>query len=282
MEHILFPIDFSGRCNAMAPYAAAIAKAFGARVSILHVMNAGGEQSDFAPYQHHFATLREELQGRVESYQEKTFAGMNVDRVFKIGRPVDEIVTYAADHAADLIVMPTHGQTRFRQLLLGSVTSGVLHDTMSSVLTAAHTEEEPPAAALPNSIVAAIDLSPFSADVLTMAAHFAEYCGASVRVVHALPPVMMGLAGGFVNLESSLAAEHAAAKYAELAASTGTSAPFSVIRGNTVADAVIEAEQQFGADLLVIGRGRIQGVLGRLRTGAHELIRRSRCPVLSV
>jgi hypothetical protein len=36
------------------------------------------------------------------------------------------------------------------------------------------------------------------------------------------------------------------------------------------------------ADLLVIGRGVIQGTLGRLRTNAHELIRRSRCPVLSV
>jgi nucleotide-binding universal stress UspA family protein len=266
----------------MAPYAASIAKAFGARVTILHVMNTGGDLSEFAPYQHHFATIREEVQGRLESYAPATFAGLTVDRIFKMGRPADEIVAYAAEQNAGLIIMPTQGQTRFRQLLLGSVTSGVLHDTPSSVLTAAHTEEAPPAAALPNSIVVAIDLSPFSADVLTMAAHFAEYCGASIRVVHALPPVMLGLAGGFVNLESTLAAEQAVARYAEFAAATGTTAPFSVIRGNTVADAVIEAEQQYGADLLVIGRGKIQGVLGRLRTGAHELIRRSHCPVLSV
>jgi nucleotide-binding universal stress UspA family protein len=36
------------------------------------------------------------------------------------------------------------------------------------------------------------------------------------------------------------------------------------------------------ADVLVIGRSRDTGVLGRLRTHAYALIRESPCPVISV
>lgn len=45
---------------------------------------------------------------------------------------------------------------------------------------------------------------------------------------------------------------------------------------------IMGAVAKHKADLLVIGRGVIQGPLGRLRTNAHEIIRRSRCAVLSV
>jgi nucleotide-binding universal stress UspA family protein len=36
------------------------------------------------------------------------------------------------------------------------------------------------------------------------------------------------------------------------------------------------------SDLLIIGRSPASGVLGRLRTHAYSIIRRSPCPVLSV
>jgi hypothetical protein len=157
--------------------------------------------------------------------------------------------------------MPTHGRTRFRELLLGSVTSGVLHDTESHVLTAAHTPESPEFSGLPKSIVCAVDLSTASSGVLSAASAFAAAVGASLRVIHALPD--FGLAGGFANIE--FIAE-----------------PVEVLTGGTVNETILQAVADSNADLLVIGRGKTQGVLGRLRTGAHELIRRSPCPVLSV
>lgn len=271
MQHLLFPIDFSPQCGAIAPYVATLAKAFVARLTVMHVMDTGGGISDFTPFEHHFHTIREELRGRLDSYCLDLFQSLNVDRVFKIGRPVEEIVAHAAATDAGLIIMPTHGHTRFRELLLGSITAGVLHDTASSVLTSAHMDQSAPPAALPASILCAIDLSLSSIDVLAMSAHVAEYSGASVRVVHILPPGASGLTE-----------EHAAAIYRERAAAAGVDIPFSAIRAESIADAIIDAERLYSADLLVIGRGKLQGVLGRLRSGAHELIRRSRCPVLSV
>jgi hypothetical protein len=35
------------------------------------------------------------------------------------------------------------------------------------------------------------------------------------------------------------------------------------------------------ADLVVIGRGKLQGAFGSLRTHAYEIIRQAPCPVLS-
>ncbi len=259
-----------------------MARQFEAQVTLLHVLDTGGEFSDFTPLQHHFGTLCEEIQGRLESYQAEVFAGLAVDRVFKIGRAVDEIVGYAKHVAADWIVMPTHGRTRFRELLLGSVTAGVLHDSISAVITAAHAEEMERWEGVPRSILCAVDMSLFTPDVLAMAGFMAEKTGAELRVVHVLEELPMGLAGGFVNVEPLLDAEKATADYWEFAEAAEVQTPLEIIRASNVNRAILEAQRKYKADLLIIGRGKMQGVLGRLRTGAHELIRQSATPVLSV
>jgi hypothetical protein len=45
---------------------------------------------------------------------------------------------------------------------------------------------------------------------------------------------------------------------------------------------VHEAAIGHSADIVVIGRGLIQTTLGRLRSGAYEIIREAPCPVISV
>jgi nucleotide-binding universal stress UspA family protein len=58
--------------------------------------------------------------------------------------------------------------------------------------------------------------------------------------------------------------------------------PLEILEGTGLPEKIAAAVESHHADLLIIGRGSVQGVLGRLRTNAHELIRQSRCPVLSV
>lgn len=264
----------------MVPLVTALARRFDAKVTILHVVESVRISSDFAPLEQHLATIIEELRGKLEHYQEDAFRGLAVDRDFRIGHAVDEIVSAAAAAAPGFIVMPTHGRTRYRELLLGSVTAGVLHDTESPVLTAAHAAEAPVFNGLPRSIVCAVDLTPASAGVLAAAAQFAAGIGASLRVVHALPS--FGLAGGFANIEWEVQAQNRRKEYAAIAAAAFVSEPVEVIAGDTVNDAILAAVKVAKADLLIIGRGKAQGLLGRLRTGAHDLIRRSHCPVLSI
>jgi len=47
-------------------------------------------------------------------------------------------------------------------------------------------------------------------------------------------------------------------------------------------DVVREEALQYKTDLIVIGRGALQGTLGRLRTHSYGIIRNAPCPVLSV
>jgi hypothetical protein len=66
-----------------------------------------------------------------------------------------------------------------------------------------------------------------------------------------------------------------------MAASAGIEAPVCIAIG-TVADAVADEAERHGSDLVIIGRGTLQGTLGRLRTHAYGIIRLSPCPVLSL
>ena len=52
-----------------------------------------------------------------------------------VGRPAEEIVAYASDNKAALIVMATHGYSGVKHLLLGSTTEGVLRHASCPVLS---------------------------------------------------------------------------------------------------------------------------------------------------
>lgn len=254
MLHILFPVAFSPQCDRMAPLVASVARLFQSRVTLMHVLELSPLASDFAVMQEHFQTLSEELQGRLKAFHAADFEGIETDHVFKLGQAAHEIVSFAHSQKADLIMMPTHGFTRFRQLLLGSVTSAVLHDARCPVWTTAHAEEAPETGGHFRSVVCAVDLSLSSSSIVEWAEYFAHRFGAELHVVHA------GKAAGV----------------------PGVVKPVELIDPTHVGKSVAAAAERHQADLLVIGRGRIQGVLGRLRSNAHDIIRMSPCPVLSV
>jgi nucleotide-binding universal stress UspA family protein len=52
-----------------------------------------------------------------------------------VGRPADEIVGYARDKSAQLIIMATHGYSGVKHVLLGSTTESVLRHASCPVLS---------------------------------------------------------------------------------------------------------------------------------------------------
>lgn len=70
----------------------------------------------------------ERIAAAVQGMQERIpdRADRKIEFVAKIGDPGSEIVEYAREIAADLIVMPSHGRSGIRRLLLGSVAERVL------------------------------------------------------------------------------------------------------------------------------------------------------------
>jgi nucleotide-binding universal stress UspA family protein len=284
IKHILFPIDFSERCGATAPYVARMAKQAGAKITLLNVIQPYwyAPLGEAVPVVVDVEEIREGMARDLSGSFADELAGLTVEHAVEIGDPAGIITQFAADHDVDLIMMPTHGYGPFRQFLLGSVTAKVLHDSACAVWTSAHVEEPPPLLhAEVRTVLCAVQTDPSSERVLKSAAELAEAAGAQLQLVHVIPAPPAWPDRRFdPEFEQSL--EHMARRdIGEMQKSLGTSAPLCIVRGD-VASAVHESATRHAADLVVIGRGVLQERLGRLRSNAYGIIRQAPCPVLSI
>jgi len=131
---ILHPTDFSDHSAFALPLACALARDHGARLVLLHVaprpVIVYGEGVIPPLADDYPERLREELhQLQVPD------PSIPVDRQFREGDPVTEILAVAEDTNADLIVMGTHGRTGLERLLMGSVAEQVMRKAPCPVLT---------------------------------------------------------------------------------------------------------------------------------------------------
>jgi len=285
IEHILFPVDFSDRCAGAVPFVEALASRFGARVTLLSVVQPlwyAGMGEPGTPVVIDPEELRNDVQTRLDGAFQKEFAGVPVERLAHTGDPAAQICEFAREHRVGLIMMPTHGYGPFRRLLLGSVTAKVLHDAECPVWTGAHVEDPPAREHLAcRSVLCAVDRSPKSAHLMEWASQFCRDTGAALRLMHAVSGIEAWPEKQLdKEFEEALRAE--SRKFLEeVQKSAKVDAPLCVAVGE-VSGAVREEARRHNTDLIVIGRGLIHERLGRLRTHAHAIIRHAPCPVISV
>lgn len=282
IQRILFPVDFSESCRRASVVVRQWAERFEAHVTLLHVCEtaglfAGGEPSDYAQIEQ----LRICSAERLSHFLIEELGDVPVTRVSLEGKSGSRIVEYAASNDIDLIMMPTLGTTRFRQLLLGSVTSSVLHDSELPVWTFAHIPE-PKHFAIPASIVCAIDCGPESLKVIRWGQALAARFGANLTVVHSRPAIDPRFESGIADRAHEFVVRTAREDYDQLTRGLDNIPPLEIVEGANLVAGVQSILTRENAELLVIGRGKFQGFLGRLRTNAHDLIRLAGCPVLSI
>jgi nucleotide-binding universal stress UspA family protein len=189
------------------------------------------------------------------------------------------IPDFAHSHNVDLIMMPTHGLGLFRSLLVGSVTSNVLHDAKCPVWTAAHAEAQ--GTPVPRTILCAVDGTPGTPALMRWAAEFSAKVEARLNLLHVVDPV-----SDWPSLEreqrlQDKVREEARGSISSMLKSAGVEAPLRVVVGH-IAPTVTEEARQEKADLVIIGRGSVSEPFGRLRTHAFGIIQGSPCPVFSV
>jgi len=275
--NILYPIDFSNRCRAVWPAVVGMASKLGAPVTLFHALDI--EQLDIEPAEQDVIRAR-----FLEKLQHFPTPGLEVPsarRDLVQGPAAACIVDRAAMMEAPLIMLPTRGHTRYRQLLLGSVTAAVLHDTASPVWTEAHIEDKPVPTGVAHSIVCAIDMGSGTSGVLQAASEFSKHFGASLHVVHSVSGIDPRFPSGAADRAHAFLIDQAREDYPAHCRKSGVNLPLEIVEEVGLVNGIVGAIAKHDADLLIIGRGVIQGPLGRLRTNAHELIRRSPCAVLS-
>jgi len=283
IKHILFPFDFSHQGLEAATFSRALAMRLQARVTVLSVVPPTWELPAEGMRPLPGEGPREwvdALQRRLNHTLVHDLQGVRVDRVAECGDPSLRIATFARTNQVDLIMLPTRGLGAFRRLLVGSVTSKVLHDATCPVWTAAHakTQRSP---MLPQRVVCAVDATPESAALLEWADAFCRILDARLSVLHVVGPVTDWPSFDREReLQEQVRAE-ARARLQTIQQTVGLTTPIRVAVGEIVKTVAEDACQE-QADLVIVGRGAITEAFGRLRTPAFGIVQRSPCPVLSV
>ena len=284
IHNILFPVDFSPSCVAMAAFVKKGAGMFSAKVTLLHVLEPSW--SGFELYVRPLREVEEDREqvarAKLDSFLESESPADGGARLLVVGDAATRIAEVATERGFDLIVMPTHAGV-FRRMLLGSTTAKVLNDADCPVLTTQHAETISPQPLEHREWVCSIGLSADSERVLRYASQLAETVHANLSLVHAIPAAEPGLPVQ-LDLEERLKSEERQAalrRIEELQRAVGSHALVSVAVG-PIKDALTEAAPRLQADVIVIGRSPQPGALGRLRDLTYAVIRDAPCPVLSV
>jgi len=284
ISNILFPVDFSPSCIAMAPFVKRSAALTNARVSLIHVYDPNS-YSGVETYLRGPVEIAEEHRqighDRLNAFLAAEFPVPDFPRILKSG-DVAATIAETARHGFDLIMMPTHAGA-FRRSLLGSTTAKVLDAADCPVETSLHAEEIAPRPTGHRIWVCAIGLTDDSARVLRYAHGIAAETGAQLHIVHAIPAIDRKLPIRLDLEEQVHSAEYrrALAGIAELQRRAGSSHPVKIVAG-PLKDALVEAARRLDADGLIIGRSPRSGFEGRLRDLTYAMVRDAPCPVISV
>ena len=282
---VLFPVDFSERSRAAAPFALSMAQRYKSGVVLLHAFEPPpplyGGMNTVYPVDYDFSSMEIEMRVKLLDFAKEYLPRVEVACVTETGFPAPVITRYASENGVTLIAMPTHGYGPFRRALLGSVTAKVLHDSQVPVWTDAHTPEPSHRAhPQPRHILVALDLKPESRLTLETALEIAKNSGATVEIVHAAP-------------EGEITALHSEAQLTEVVAQAAREALVGVtqeagegievvVDAGSVAKLLRSVALRKRSDLIVIGRGAIQEGISRFRANAYEIVREAPCPVISV
>ncbi len=146
MREVVFATDFTPFSAQALSYAMALAFAYGARMTALHVAPdrravKSWERMPFPLveeidrfYEKELGWQRDEL-GRFLLERLGAPRPIEIREVVRAGRPADEIAAYCHDVGADLLVLATHGKSGLKRAVLGSVAERALRLAPCPVLT---------------------------------------------------------------------------------------------------------------------------------------------------
>src|SRR5882762_6139510 len=195
IQNILFPVDFSPSCVAMAAYVKRSAAIFGAKVTLIHVFDLYSHDA-LQLYVRPLSEVAEEQQNlardKLDSFLKAEFPLADCPRILLSGDAATQITQLARTDKFDLIIMPTHAGL-FRRNLLGSTTAKVLNHADCPVLTTQHVETISPRRLEHREWVCAIGSDTDAERVLRYASHAAEAVHANLTLVHVIPASEPGL-----------------------------------------------------------------------------------------
>jgi nucleotide-binding universal stress UspA family protein len=192
-KRVLHPTDFSKVAFQAFDQAVALASRFGAELHVVHVIDVDAYDRDRIEDGYELLdkaqrAIRAELEPQVDELVASAAAELpKVEVVFRRGSSAAEKILEEIDErGADLVVMGTHGRSRFRELFLGSVAEKVVRYAPCPVMVLGRKPEQ---ASEFSRILVPVDFSQTSEVAAGMAVRLARKTSAEVCFVHVLDDV---------------------------------------------------------------------------------------------
>lgn len=286
LKNVLFLTDFSEPSAAALPFAAMIARSYGAKVMALHVL---------VPSTYTYMTpemgveLLDAQDDAAKSEMEKVeaeFAGLPREAVLERNMGVwPALSKILQERDIDLIVLGTHGRTGLKKAVFGSTAEEVFRRTAIPVLTigpgvrtGAHNGGRF------HCVLFATDFNAVSNAAAAYAMSLAQENQSRLILLHVLPAPKPGKTSKAVELSVAEAlhrVEDLLPRDAEL-----WCRPEPTVEHGEPGAQILATAERCGADLIVLGvRGMdtLTEVVTRVeRATAYEVIAHAHCPVLTV
>jgi nucleotide-binding universal stress UspA family protein len=141
LKKMLIPLDGSPEGDTVIPYVAELAGRLKAEVTLLQVLPIGYQviaTGDYIAYtdrqiESDKASAKKYL-GNAETWLKKNNVDVKTIIKLKNGNAAEEIIAFADEIKADVVIMATHGRSGVGRWVLGSIAERVLHDGNTPIM----------------------------------------------------------------------------------------------------------------------------------------------------
>ena len=176
-HHVLFPLDFSSGCQALAPTVRRMVEVWSVDVTLLHVI----DEERWLGRRHELERLMRQMKAIAGDGPQARYFGFRLER----GQPADRILEYVRAHPIDLVAIPAGGTWS----PMGSVADQVRAEASCPVsLDWGAARARATTGMDARRVCCALELSECDESVLGTAAKMAAELGAKLSLIHALPP----------------------------------------------------------------------------------------------
>ena len=293
-KNILCATDFSDFSNHTVNYGVALAKEFGAKLTICHVIDLSSV-AIYGEFQLDPIGQQNRIMEDASAQLQELTGSQPIawEPLITVGKPADEIVRAVEEKEIDLVISATRGRSGFKRLILGSVTERLMHTLTCPLLVVRSHEHEfvktPEKEIKLKKILVGCDFSPDSDQAFKYGVSLAQEFEAELHLAHVIePPAQPNL----VREENLVSEEIQEDYYNRLINKLKDMVPkeaanwcipqTSILEGNAYEELVKYADTR-DIDMIVLGvRGH--GLVKTLFLGSttDRVIRNSPCPVLSV
>ena len=313
-RRILVPSDFSGFSRQALSCAVPLAREYGAKISLVHVvpptilaapMPGGGPYSgSYVPISSDIMMVEVNAVRAAKTQLDKLAAQLVPDdlrdcKAVRVGNAAYEVVSAAKALKSDLIVLSAHGQSRLKHIVLGSTAERIVRHASCPVLTVQCRTGSPAMRMLSQEkpvypkrlpwrrILVPLDFSPASLRALQEAVALARRSGAQLLLLHVVEPnpFPTGMDGGILTLPDNVVARHAKEHLPRVAKQLVPKSVrvTSLVSHGRAASVIVDTAEEKGVDLIVLSTHG-HTALERLLIGstAEQVVRHAKCPVFVV